>query len=315
MPDLHAEPCRRLKLTIAYDGSQFAGWQRQSNAPSLQGAIEQQLARMTGEGIVLHGAGRTDAGVHALAMTAHFSTASSLSCQVLQRGLNGLLPDAIRILQVDEVDHHFHARISAKAKIYQYFFVTAPLLLPHRRLYCAHFPGDFDVDRVRRCLPFLHGLRDFSSFEAAGSRDLDKRAGRGAVRRIFAATLAEVDAANREYLFEICGDGFLRKMVRNIVGTLIEVGQQRMTAVEFARLIEQRDRTLAGPTAPPCGLFLKQVFYEECWDPARILTTEAAMQAGRAAAGDGGDLASSELSTPRQSGVGNCQRAAQHEGE
>jgi tRNA pseudouridine38-40 synthase len=261
----NAAQLRTIKLTLSFDGTNFSGWQRQRNAPTVQGELEEKIGVMTGEKVVIHGAGRTDAGVHALAMTAHFATASPLACSVFRRGLNALLADAIKVLQVEEVDPSFHARISARAKVYQYYFSTEEIVTPCRRLYCAHLPGPFDLDRARRCLPLLLGRRDFTCFEAVGSRDRTKIGGRGALRQIFSVSLSPVSNPGPEYLFEICGDGFLRKMVRNIVGTLIEVGQHRMEVPHFASLLQQKDRSQAGPTAPACGLFLKKIYYDEEW--------------------------------------------------
>ncbi|OKY76767.1 MAG: tRNA pseudouridine(38-40) synthase TruA [Desulfobulbaceae bacterium DB1] len=260
---VHSVHCRNIKLTVAFDGTDYAGWQRQNNAPTVQAALEKKLAVMTGENIVVHGAGRTDAGVHALGMTAHFKTSSAITCHAFQQGLNSLLAASIKILRVEDVSEDFHSRISAKAKIYQYFFSTGSLILPHRRLYCAHLPGPFDLDRACRCLPFIRGSKDFSSFEAVGSRDRAKVGGRGATRHIFSATLQINESCMDEYVFEICGDGFLRKMVRNIIGSVIEVGRNRMEVEDFVRLFELRDRAMAAPTAPACGLFLKNVFYDD----------------------------------------------------
>ncbi len=256
---------RAIRLTLAYDGTGFCGWQRQKNDRTVQGELEEKLTRMTGEKIVLHGAGRTDSGVHALAMTAHFSTRSVISCASFKSGLNSLLDNSIKITEVKEVDSSFHSRIAAKAKIYQYYFSTEDIILPHRRLYCAHLPGSFDLERARQCLPFILGKHDFSCFEAVGSRDRGKKGGKGAVREILHASLAYFENPAKEYLFEICGDGFLRKMVRNIVGTLVEVGQKRMNADQFASLLRKGDRSEAGPTAPACGLFLKKIYYDKSW--------------------------------------------------
>jgi tRNA pseudouridine38-40 synthase len=256
---------RNIRLTLSFDGTDFSGWQRQKNARTVQGDLEEKLAMMTGEQIVIHGAGRTDSGVHALAMTAHFATGSAISCLSFKSGLNSLLQDSIKIAQVEDVASSFHSRIAAKAKIYQYFFSTGEIMLPHRRLYCAHMPGSFDLEAARQCLPFILGRHDFSCFEAVGSRDRGKKGGRGAVREILHVSLSPVENPEPEYLFEICGDGFLRKMVRNIVGTLVGVGQRRMNVAEFAALFRTGDRSQAGPTAPACGLFLKKVYYDESW--------------------------------------------------
>jgi tRNA pseudouridine38-40 synthase len=259
---------RNISLTLSFDGTDFSGWQRQKNARTIQGELEDKLAKMTGEKIVIHGAGRTDSGVHALAMTAHFATNSAIACSSFRSGLNSLLADSIKIIQVEEVDSAFHSRISARAKVYQYFFTTEGIVPPHRRFYCAQLPGPFDLEKARQCLPFILGRHDFASFEATGSRDKGKTGGRGALREIFSVSLSPVENPSPEYLFEICGNGFLRKMVRNIVGTLIEVGQHRMTVADFADVLQRKDRSLAGPTAPACGLFLKKVYYDENWSAA-----------------------------------------------
>ena len=259
---------RRVKLILSFDGTGFSGWQRQANAPTVQGEIERCLAVMTGGEIALHGAGRTDAGVHALAMVAHFSTESTIDCFAFKRGLNSLLPDSIKVLQVVDVDSAFHSRISARAKVYQYYFSTADVMMPCRRLYCAHFPVGFDLEKAVSCLSYIPGKHDFTSFEAVGSRDRENENGRGAVRHIFSVSLTPLNGSSSEYLFQICGDGFLRKMVRNIVGTLIEVGQHRMSVGDFSGLLQCKDRSQAGPTAPACGLFLKKIFYQEGWATA-----------------------------------------------
>lgn len=259
---------RSIRLTLSFDGTDFSGWQRQASVRTIQGELEEKLARMTGEKIVIHGAGRTDSGVHALAMTAHFATRSAIACSSFRSGLNCLLADSIKVMQVEEVDLSFHSRISARAKVYQYFFTTEEIVPPHRRFYCAHLPGPFDLDQARQCLPLILGRHDFASFEATGSRDRAKIGGRGAWREIFSVSLSPVESSCPEYLFEICGDGFLRKMVRNIVGTLIEVGQHRMTIADFVDVLQRKDRSLAGPTAPACGLFLKKVYYDESWSAA-----------------------------------------------
>ncbi|MCK5193555.1 MAG: tRNA pseudouridine synthase A, partial [Desulfobulbaceae bacterium] len=142
-------------------------------------------------------------------------------------------------------------------------FTTAEICLPTRRLYCTHVPAMLSIEKIKQCLPLLEGVHDFSSFEAVGSRDVTREGGRGAVREIFFAAVNCLDENNAEWYIDICGDGFLRKMVRNIVGTLFEVGYGRMSVTDFATVFKARDRNLAGPTAPACGLFLKKVYYEK----------------------------------------------------
>ncbi len=254
---------RKIKLIIAFDGTGFAGWQRQANVVTVEGEIEKKLKMMTSEEVFLHGAGRTDAGVHSLAMPAHFVTESTIPNAAFKRGLNSLLPNTIRILSVEDVPGSFHARIDAHFKVYRYYFTTAEVCFPTRRLYCAHVPAMLSIEKIEQCLSLLKGVHDFSSFEAVGSRDVTRDGGRGAVREIFFAAVNCLDENNAEWYIDICGDGFLRKMVRNIVGTLFEVGYGRMSVIDFATVFKARDRNLAGPTAPACGLFLKKVYYEK----------------------------------------------------
>ncbi len=251
-----AEP-RTIKLLIAYDGTGYAGWQRQENAPTIQAEVEKALAVMTRHGPVVHGAGRTDAGVHALGMVAHFQTDCSIPPAGFRQGLNSLLPEDIRVLHVADMDNSFHARYSAVSKTYLYQMSCEAIPLPTRRLYWGRFRPISDVDAMVRCLDMLRGCHDFSSFEATGSRSGDE--GRGARRTILAVDLRQ--QGPDRFVIEITGDGFLRHMVRNIVGTVVEVGQQRRTVEDFKRIFKTGDRRLAGPTAPARGLFLKEVHY------------------------------------------------------
>jgi tRNA pseudouridine38-40 synthase len=250
---------RNIKLLLAFDGTGYAGWQRQKTEETVQGVIEDRLQVMTGEYSCLHGAGRTDAGVHALGMTANFTTGVTIPCQGFVKGLNSLLPDDIRILEAAEVASGFHARRSARAKTYWYNLTNGPVQLPTKRLYWAHFFADFDFSAIKAGLAYVTGTHDFSSFEGAGSRDPES-SGRGAVRTIFEAKIDRIGIENY-HRFVITGDGFLRHMVRNIVGTLLEVGQGRLKPSAVADILAARDRTVAGPTAPARGLFLQEVHY------------------------------------------------------
>jgi len=252
---------RNIKLVLAYDGTAYAGWQRQKEDPTIQGLLEEKLAVMTGGHVTLHGAGRTDAGVHALGMVANFVTESQIPLDGFRKGLNSLLPDDVRIKTVAEVPADFHARYNATGKLYLYNITVDAVLEPTERLYRALVSGGFDPEPVRDCLKMLIGQFDFSSFEATGSRDTSHQHGRGAVRRIFTAELVQDRDYPNKFQFLLAGDGFLRHMVRNIVGTLVEVGQGKRPVQDFAALLEARDRSLAGPTMPAKGLFLKEVFY------------------------------------------------------
>lgn len=251
---------RKIKLVIGYDGTSFAGWQRQKHDRTIQGEIETALCRMTREDISLHGAGRTDAGVHAEKMVAHFKTLSPISSTDFQRGLNSILPGAIRIYQATEVDNSFHSRFSATGKRYRYAVFTGRVQPPETRLYSLHVSAALDLQTMRDCLAAIEGTHDFASFENSGTRDKTKTTGRGAVRTIFAAELTR-NSTDR-LSFHFTGDGFLRNMVRNLVGTLLEAGRGKLSVEEFTAILLAKNRSAGGPTAPPHGLFLEQVFYD-----------------------------------------------------
>jgi len=251
---------RRLKLLISYDGTSYSGWQRQSHDVTIQGEIERNLSRMTGEDIFLHGAGRTDRGVHARGMVAHFDTISSISCGVFKNGLNSLLPGAIRIHEVIEVEKDFHARFSALQKTYSYLVYTGDVQPPDIRLYSLHRSKQLDIRLMKECIALIIGTHDFSSFENSGSRDKDYPFGRGATRTIFHAEIEE-SQDTQVLTFTFTGDGFLRNMVRNLVGTLLEVGRGKVSVYEFEQILLAKNRSAAGPTAPSHGLFLQKVHY------------------------------------------------------
>ena len=250
---------RNIKLLIAYDGTAYAGWQRQAALPTVQGTVEAAISRQTKAPVTLYGAGRTDAGVHALGMTANFHTPSAIPCLGFTRGLNSLLPADIRILAAAEVAPSFNARFDAISKIYAYHGLTVPVPLPHQRLYHAQVPGPLDLAAMAAALRLLEGEHDFASFEAAGSRTPDLGHGRGSVRRIISAGLAPTTEGG--FVIRLHGDGFLRHMVRNIVGTVIEVGRGRRDLDDVNATLMAKNRSRAGATAPACGLFLEEVRY------------------------------------------------------
>ena len=253
---------KNIRLLIAYDGTNYSGWQRQKNGTTIQGVLEEKISIITNAETVVNGAGRTDAGVHALGMTANFHTDSRMTGHNFQRALNSMLPTDIRILEATETAPDFHARFNAAAKTYRYNFFCGPIQPPTERLYRTHVQYPFSMDKVRPCLEFLIGSHDFTSFEATGSRDLSRSGGRGAVRILFTAE-GHVDSSRPQYYsFRFSGDGFLRHMVRNLVGTLFLVGSGRMNPEAFQSVLHKKNRDLAGPTAPACGLFLEQVHYE-----------------------------------------------------
>lgn len=250
---------RNLRLLIAYDGTEFSGWQRQKNARTIQGDIEACLKRMAGKEISLHGAGRTDAGVHAEGMVAHFKTVRSTSPKEFLHGLNSMLPRSIRILDVNNATENFHARFSATGKQYRYTIFNGRIQPPSKRLYSLHIKDSLNLKQMQECLKQLVGTHDFSSFENSGSRDKNNSSGRGAVRTLSIASLTKID---ENYLvFEFIGDGFLRQMVRNLVGTLLESGKERLSVDTFRKVLNAKDRNLAAAAAPPQGLSLIKVFY------------------------------------------------------
>ena len=250
---------RNIKMVIGYDGSDYCGWQRQENGRSIQGEIEAVLSHMTRGEIDLHGAGRTDAGVHADGMVAHFHTVARITCTDFCRGLNALLPSAIRIYQAEEVAPDFHARFSAIAKEYRSELFLGPVQPPRLRRYSLHLTSRLDLPAISNCLTLLQGTHDFSSFENSGTRDKTLTTGKGAVRTITLAHLSQ--NGDTALALHFRGDGFLRNMVRNLVGTLLEVGRGKVSPGAFATILAAKERSAAGPTAPAHGLWLARVFY------------------------------------------------------
>lgn len=253
---------RNIRLLIAFDGTNYSGWQRQKNAPTIQGEIERCLSIMTGTEITLHSAGRTDAGVHAMAMVANFKTGAAIPGTGFCAGLNSMLAPDIRILAADEVPGEFHSRYCATGKTYRYTLFVGEIQLPTKRLYAAHYPHPLDQENINRALRIIVGTHDFTSFEGSGSRDNSTVSGRGAVRTLYHAEFSPCPSDHDTCSFRFTGNGFLRHMVRNLVGTLLEVGRGRMTIDEFQTVVESRDRRMAGPTAPACGLTLEHVLYD-----------------------------------------------------
>ncbi len=244
---------RNIRLLIEYDGTNYQGWQVQPKGPTVQGMIEEKLTLITGEAIHLIGSGRTDSGVHAFGQVANFKTKSQLDVHSIQRALNSLLPPDIVIQKAEEVEEDFHARRQSKSKVYEYRILNRDLRSAFHHEYAWHIPQKLDLEEMRKATRILIGEHDFSSFRSVGSPT------RTAIRRVIRAEWKR----GRDGLirFEIEANGFLKQMVRAIVGTLVEVGKGKIDSEEFRKILNARDRKKAGPTAPAHGLFLKEVKY------------------------------------------------------
>jgi tRNA pseudouridine38-40 synthase len=254
---------RYFKLIIAYDGTDFHGWQMQANKPTIQGEIVGVLRRVTEEHINLHGAGRTDAGVHALGQVGSFKTQSVLSAQEFQRALNALLPPTIRIVAAEEVGPDFNARWSARGKTYRYRIYRGRVVPPMVWRYVLHYPFPLDEDAMRDAAARFVGMHDFASFAAStGTEDDGKE--RSTEREIFSAELVR-SPDNEELVFTVKGRSFLRYMVRKMVGTLLDVGRGKLTPADIDRLYEVKDRSKSGPTVPAHGLVMVEVQHDEAW--------------------------------------------------
>ncbi|MDX9835378.1 MAG: tRNA pseudouridine(38-40) synthase TruA [Desulfobulbus sp.] len=252
---------RCIRLLVAFDGGGYQGWQRQLQGPTVQGELERRLATLCRHPVTVHGAGRTDAGVHTLGMVAHFHTERTMPLIAFFKGLNALLPADIRILHAAEAPTGFHSRFDAWGKTYRYDFCTAEVQLPSTRLYEAHRPGPFDPELIAQPLAVLVGTHDFSSFERSGSRDRTATHGRGAARTLYRVDCLPQPGRADCWSIRFTGDGFLRQMVRILSGTLIEMGQGKRSAMDMKAILAARDRSRAGPAAPACGLFLEEIYY------------------------------------------------------
>lgn len=250
-----------IKLTIAYDGTEFHGWQMQRGLPTIQGTLTDVLRKLTQEQVTLHCAGRTDAGVHALGQVANFKTESHLTAAEFQRACNALLPREIRVVSAQEVPADFHARWHAIGKIYRYRMYRAAIVPPFEWRYVLPYPYPLDEAAMSEAAQCFVGTHDFASFAASTGSEEDDRE-RTTVREIFSACVARAPGGN-ELLFEVRGRSFLRFMVRKMVGTLLEVGRGRLQPTDIARLYELRDRSQSGETVSPQGLCLVSVQYLE----------------------------------------------------
>jgi tRNA pseudouridine38-40 synthase len=252
-----SRPARRIRLDLAYDGSDFAGWQRQRAQRTVQGVLEETLAEIQGGGrrVVLRAAGRTDAGVHARHQVADAEIASRLTDSEFERALRQMLPGDVRPLSLRTVDGGFHSQKHALSKTYCYRLDLSPAGDPFETRYALHHPHPFDARRVEAALGGLPGRRDWSGFAASACTKLDR------VRTMTEAHLARLSPTRVDLVFS--ADGFLQHMVRNLVGTLLEIGGGRMPPETIEQVLESRDRRRAGPTAPAHGLVLVRVDYPD----------------------------------------------------
>ncbi|MGB9714850.1 MAG: tRNA pseudouridine(38-40) synthase TruA [Thermodesulfovibrionales bacterium] len=254
---------KKIKLILEYDGTEYQGWQIQKNGLTIQGIIEDRLKRITGRQTKVFSASRTDAGVHALGQVATFFTETSLDNEKIKNALNALLPKDIRVIDASEVDISFHPRFDAKKKIYFYIISNQKETSPFLYRYSWTVPQPLKLTNMRKASRFLIGRHNFSSFKGSGSSVKND------VREIFSLTIAKLEEIffmsikiKGNFLkIRIESDGFLRHMARNIVGTLVEIGRERISVSQMKNILESYDRRLAGPTAPANGLFLEKIVY------------------------------------------------------
>ena len=272
-----------FKLTLAYDGTDFVGWQRQASGRSVQALLEEALSPIEGTPVTVIGAGRTDAGVHALGQVASLCLTHPIDAPELRRALNATLPPDVRVLAVETAPDGFNARYAAHSKSYRYHIICADIIGPFDRRFAWHITEPLDVAAMRRAAHCLRGRHDFSAFQSAGSRvasavreimlsqlvsqvrnSVINFPERGARANVELGTLGASPVSDTELkiVYAVTGDGFLRHMIRAIVGTLVEIGAGRLKPDAMDEILASRDRHRAGPTAPSRGLFLTEVHYD-----------------------------------------------------
>ena len=247
---------RNLKLVLAYDGTEFFGWQIQPGVATVQGALASAIERVTGENVLPQGSGRTDAGVHAVGQVATFTTQSPIPAGNLVVALNDVLPAAVRVLEAVAAPAEFHARKSARAKTYRYRMYRRDICSPFVARYVWHYPYPLDEDKMQEVAGIIVGEHDFTSFAA-----VDPERGReesSNVRQIFSSAW---ERQAEEFVYTVRGNGFLHHMVRNLVGTFLLAGKGTLNASDLTRILESRSRSAAGATAPASGLCLISVEY------------------------------------------------------
>ncbi|HSW49824.1 MAG TPA: tRNA pseudouridine(38-40) synthase TruA [Bryobacteraceae bacterium] len=246
---------RRVKIIVSYDGTGFHGWQVQPGLPTIQGVLEAVVSEIEGDPVKVEGSGRTDAGVHALAQVAAFSIGNPIPLANLKKAMNRLLPAAIRVVSADEAAADFHPRFQAHSKRYEYRIYRGETCPPFERLYSYHYPYPLQVQRMVELAPLFEGEHDFSAFAASDEKD---ELGGSKVRTIF---LSRVSTEAERLTFRVQGSGFLKHMVRNLAGTLIEAGKGNLGAVAIKAFLDGHAPGKAGPSLPPHGLFLVSVEY------------------------------------------------------
>jgi tRNA pseudouridine38-40 synthase len=248
---------RNLKLILAYDGADFAGWQVQPGSATVQGTLASCIGRITGEKVLPQGSGRTDAGVHALGQVATFTTESPIPAENLAKALNDILPPSIRVLDAQEATADFHARKSARAKTYRYRMLRQAICPPFLARYVWHYPYPLDEGAIQASAGSIIGEHDFTSF-AAVDAEKGKDEDVSNVRSISASSW---ERCGEEFVYTVRGNGFLHHMVRNLVGTFLLVGKGTLKPEDIERILVARGRSAAGATAPSCGLYLVSVEY------------------------------------------------------
>ena len=248
---------RNIKVTLSYDGAEFAGWQVQPEKATIQSRLSEAIEQLTSEKVLPQGSGRTDAGVHAIAQIATFTTASSMPIENFTKALNGVLPDSIRVLDACEMPADFHARKSAMGKSYRYRMYRGTICPPFLARYVWHYPYPLDEMTMAQAASLVTGEHDFTSFAAVDpERGRDQEVSN--VRRIFCSTWKREES---EFIYTVHGTGFLHHMVRNLVGTFLLVGKGTLKPADISRILEARNRSAAGATAPANGLYLVSVDY------------------------------------------------------
>ena len=246
---------KKFMAVVEYDGTDYHGWQLQKDLPTIQGSIESALGRILGTPTRVHGAGRTDAGVHALGQVAHFSADWSHSVEELRKGCNAMLPADIVLKKLESAGDDFHARHSARSKTYWYQIINQPVRSPLKRLYAWHVPHQLELELMNSAASYLIGSHNFAAFGSPTDGTPST------VREVLEARW-EMMKSSGSIRFVIRGTGFLRYMVRSLVGTLVLVGKRKIMPEDFSEILKSCDRSLSGPTAPAHGLCLVHVDYD-----------------------------------------------------